>query len=84
MGHQTECCNSDFRYDVNKCKWTYGENGEKLLCPEGKNKNADFFVCFIKKLDMAAIGFCGVNKKAGCGNGKKFSGIRCCPPLGSN
>ena len=38
MGHQTECCNSDFRYNVNDCKWTYGENGEKLLCPEGKNK----------------------------------------------
>ena len=43
MGHQTECCNSDFRYNVNDCKWTYGENGEKLLCPEGKNKKLNAY-----------------------------------------
>ena len=81
MGHQTECCNSDFRYNVNDCKWTYGENGEKLLCPEGESKEFNAYSFVSLKLDQAAIGFCGVNKKAGCGNGKKFSGIRCCPPL---
>ena len=64
LSHQAECCGSDITLDMAMCGWIYGTYGEKITCPSG----------------LTGAGFCSVNNKSDCKDGKHFAGIKCCPP----
>ena len=35
VSHQTQCCHSDFKYDLDRCGWIYDSYGVKITCPKG-------------------------------------------------
>ena len=61
--HSAFCCDTQSKVDDVYCGWLYETYGKNLICPTG----------------LVATGFCGVNNKADCNQGKKFAGIKCCP-----
>ena len=50
--------------NVDQCGWLYDTYGAKLICPAG----------------LYGAGFCGVNNKDDCNEGRNFIGLMCCPP----